>query len=63
MKSSIWVRIISLTDSPHMPQTKAKKAKSLIFMKVGLIDQLMGGVDRVKYFVPEVTLTDFENPP
>ena len=46
-----------------MPQTKAKKAKSRIFMKVGLIDQLMGGVDRAKYFGPEVTLTDFENPP
>ena len=26
-------------------------------MKVGLIDQLMGGVDLAKYFGPEVTLT------
>ena len=39
-----------LTDSSHMPQIKAKKAKSRIFMKVGLIDQLIGGVDCAKYF-------------
>ena len=45
-----------------MPQTKVKKAKSRIFMKVGLIDQLMGEVDCAKYFWPVVALTDFENP-
>ena len=45
-------KVTFLTDSPHMPQTKAKKAKSRIFMKVGWFDPPMGGSDQPQYFCP-----------
>ena len=39
-----------------MGQTKAEKAKSRIFMKVGWFDPPMGGFDLPQYFCPGGTL-------
>ena len=39
-----------------MGQTKAKKAKSRIFMKVGWFDPPMGVIDQPQYFCPGGTL-------
>ena len=35
-----------------MGQTKVKRAKSRIFVKVGWFDPPMGGFDQAKYFCP-----------
>ena len=39
-----------------MGQTKVKRAKSRIFVKVGWFDPLMGGFDQPKYFCLGATL-------
>ena len=41
-----------LTDCPCVRQTKAKSAKSRIFVKVGWFDPSMGGIDQPQYFCP-----------
>ena len=46
------VSIILLTDCPCVGQTKAKSAKSPIFMKVGWFDPSMGGFAQPQYFCP-----------
>ena len=45
-----------LTGCPCTTQTKVEKAKSLILVKLGWVDQPIGGVDHTKYFHPGVTL-------
>ena len=45
-----------LPDRVCTPQTKPQMAKSRILMKLWWIDQLMDGVDLLKYFCPGVTL-------
>ena len=46
----------NLTECPCIPQTKTEKAKSWILVKLGWVDQLIGGVDHTKYFCPRLTL-------
>ena len=46
------VSIILLTDCPCVGQTKAKSAKSRIFVKVGWFDPSMGGIEQPQYFCP-----------
>ena len=53
----------ALTDCPHIPQIIGEKSKSRILMKLGWIDQLMGGIDHAQYFLPRVTLTGLAGPP
>ena len=45
-----------LTDRIRTPQTKTQMAKSPILVKLGWVDQLMGGVHHAQYFCPGTTL-------
>ena len=46
----------SFKDRISTPQTNVQMAKSWIFMKLGWVDPIMGGVDHVQYFCPGATL-------
>ena len=53
----------TLTDCPCVGQTKAEKAKSRIFVKVGWFDPPMGGIDQPQYFCPGAHPSGGGSPP